>query len=161
MRINQSGMNQLYKLDWFRCWFIPCQLAWKYTTIQVSDRSGRSVSEELYSSTGVNWKALLSVFLGAAPCMPGFINALLVHGEENLVSPFWAHLYSGGSCLFSLGASGIAYLILSSFFESKKSLKETDFTSETAIWTFEASRITSFSAARFWYIQKSAKIVFW
>lgn len=88
---------------------------------------------ELYSSTGVNWKALLSVFLGAAPCMPGFINALLVHGEENLVSPFWAHLYSGGSCLFSLGASGIAYLILSSFFESKKSLKETDFTSETAI----------------------------
>ena len=65
---------------------------WKYTTIlfQVWDRAGiRSVTEELYSSTGVNWKALLSVFLGAAPCVPGFINALLVHDEsENLVGPF-------------------------------------------------------------------------
>ena len=42
-------------------------------------------------------KALLAVFCGAAPCVPGFINALLVHGEdqENLVSPFWAHLYLG------------------------------------------------------------------
>jgi len=79
--------------------------------------------KELYSATGVNWKAFLAVFCGAVPCVPGFINALLVHGEdqENLVSPFWAHLYTGGSCLFSLATSGIMYLIFNKI-APKKSL---------------------------------------
>lgn len=57
------------------------------------------MAQELYSATGVNWKALLAVFLGAAPCFPGFINALVVHGAEqqDLVSPFWAHLCPGSA----------------------------------------------------------------
>ena len=71
--------------------------------------------EELYASTGVNWKAVLAVFLGASPCVPGFLNALIVHraGDDGLVSPFWAHLYSGGSCFFSLTVAGAFYLLFS------------------------------------------------
>ena len=70
--------------------------------------------EELYAHTGVNRKALSAVFLGAAPCMPGFLNAL-VHreGNEALVSPFWAHLYSGGSFFCSLTVAGAFYLLFS------------------------------------------------
>ena len=71
--------------------------------------------EELYASTGVNWKAVLAVCLGAAPCVPGFLNALIVYrvDHEGLVSPFWAHLYSGGSCFFSLTVAGAFYLLFS------------------------------------------------
>ena len=71
--------------------------------------------EELYDSTGVNWKALIAVFLGAVPCVPGFLNALIVHrvGHEGFVSPFWAHLYSGGSFFCSLAAAGALYLAFS------------------------------------------------
>ena len=84
--------------------------------------------QELYSPTGVNWRAILAVFLGAAPCVPGFINALLVHGvgQPNLVSPFWAHLYSGGSCLFSLAVAGTFYLILSATGTQKISAESKD-----------------------------------
>ena len=69
--------------------------------------------QELYSPTGVNWRAMLAVLGGVAPCVPGFINALAVHGaaQPNIVGPFWAHLYSGGSCLFSLVVSGALYLV--------------------------------------------------
>eukprot|EP00438_Fugacium_kawagutii_P028657 Skav213545 [mRNA] locus=scaffold3239:58125:59357:+ [translate_table: standard] len=92
--------------------------------------------KELYSATGVNWKALLAVFLGAAPCIPGFINALLVHGaqQKDLVGPFWAHLYSGGSCLFSLAASGSLYLIFNSLQRRRKGSLTGDLGScETAV----------------------------
>ncbi|CAE7287348.1 pucI [Symbiodinium natans] len=70
--------------------------------------------QELYSATGVNWRALLSVAVGVAPCFPGFLDAIHAgdEGHASLVSPFWAHLYSGGSCLVSLAVSGTVFYLL-------------------------------------------------
>ncbi|CAE7256401.1 pucI, partial [Symbiodinium sp. KB8] len=70
--------------------------------------------EELYSSTGVKWRPLLAVAFGVAPCFPGFLDAILAHneGHASLVGPFWAHLYSGGSCLVSLAISALVYYLL-------------------------------------------------
>eukprot|EP00439_Symbiodinium_sp_Y106_P043434 s980_g5.t1 len=44
----------------------------------------------------------------------GFLDAILAHneGHASLVGPFWAHLYSGGSCLVSLAISGLVYYLL-------------------------------------------------
>ncbi|CAJ1358924.1 unnamed protein product [Effrenium voratum] len=71
--------------------------------------------EELYTKTGVNWKALLAVLLGAAPLIPGFVDALIHQGGSagHLVSPVWGHLYSGFSFLFSWSVAGTSYLLLS------------------------------------------------
>ncbi|CAE7418373.1 pucI [Symbiodinium sp. CCMP2456] len=73
--------------------------------------------EELYSSTGIKWRPLLAVAVGIAPCFPGFLDATLAahsEGHVSLVTPFWAHLYSGGSFLVSLVVSALAYFHSSS-----------------------------------------------
>lgn len=67
--------------------------------------------KELYSGgASINWRALFATLLGIAPGMPGFVSTLVA--KCGFTSPFWEHLYHGGSWIIALAISGSAHVLL-------------------------------------------------
>jgi NCS1 family nucleobase:cation symporter-1 len=73
-----------------------------------------------YGGGGINWRAMIAMFVAIAPCVPGFIRAATTPGGEVSNPNFTDHLYTY-AWFVTFGIAFIAYFI---FMTNDPSLKE-------------------------------------